>query len=113
MVMLVGALAIGGILVGAAPANAVGTSTKYCNAWLTFTGHSTTAYATTSKSNAGYCGEVGASAAYRVSGGSLLYTAVVYSDAYSTALVPSGNVGEGGRHTVTQHDTGYVGSITT
>ena len=105
-------LAIGGALFVAAPASATGSHSAACAPFYNFNGMSTTTLAASSKAD-GTCGNVGAAAHYRVSGGSLLYTATVYGVIAATAHVPSGGSGEGGAHLVTAAWPGFTSGFTT
>jgi hypothetical protein len=106
-------LAVGGTLLGAAPASALGTASKSCSSSVTFTGQSSYGWAETFQSSVSGCGSVGAQSAYRFGSGVLQYSGITYGSSSALVTVPSGAVGEGGRHSVTNPASGYASKITT
>ncbi len=106
------ALALGGALFAAAPAFATGSHSAACAPFYNFNGLSTTTYASSSKAD-GTCGNVGASAHYRVSGGSLIYGTTVFGVIAATSNVPGGASGEGGGDIVTAAWPGFTSGFTT
>ena len=113
MAILVGALAVGGTMLGASPASALGTASKSCSSSVTFTGQSALGYAETYQSFLSGCGLTGVQSAYRFGSGVLQYSSIRYSTSNALVAVPTGAIGEGGRHSVTLPASGYASKITT